>query len=303
MISGKGVPDAPDVGVRRRTSVVIGPSGVALSGGLFSRDTVAQTQADGSPLTFVGHVMAADSDLLQVIASLETVRVGGRRTTHGLASITVEPGVAPKPAQVLADGRVVLRLRSPAVFVDDSGRPSPRPEAHHLAPYFGPEAMVKQAWYRWQAIGGWHVASGLPKPVELAVTAGSTYVVRPGRVVSDDDLARLAHDGIGLRRHEGFGDVGDVAPLRPGRAEREAERLRVQALVSPVRRAFHVSTRGEVRDRVRSLLRSHADGDVSATATLRTLLKQLPDRGAAGHLEALMSYRPEDIHTVLGEWR
>ena len=69
--------------VRRRTSVSIGESGVARRGVLFTRETLEAGQE------FRGTLVAGDAALLAVLAGLGPIRVGGRRTTHGLAEVTV----------------------------------------------------------------------------------------------------------------------------------------------------------------------------------------------------------------------
>lgn len=299
----KDLPDEDGVVVRRRTSVVIGSTGVADRGGLYTRDTLTPVRSDGSALVLTGHLVAQDPALLDCIGQLETVRIGGRRTTHGLARVEVDPAGDPTPPQVLPDGRVVLRLRSPGVFVDTTGRPTAIPGQHLLARFLGPGCVVERSWYRWQTVGGWHVASGLPKPVELAVAAGSTYVVRPGRPVAEVDLTRLARHGLGLRRHEGFGDLGGAPALRPGRDARQAETRRVEALLAPVRRAMQVSRNPEVVDRVRTLLLGHAAADATSTERLRALVEKIPDPGVGQDLQRLMGYAPDDIRTVIGQWR
>lgn len=53
--------------------------------------------------------------------------------------------------------------------------------------------------------GGWHAVSGLPKPEERAVAAGSTYAALTKGSLSEDAARRLLLRGVGLRRHEGFG--------------------------------------------------------------------------------------------------
>lgn len=75
-------------------------------------------------------------------------------------------------------------------------------------------SRVVKSWARWEQAGGWHAASGLPKPQELTVTAGSPFLIHPERTVDDSALQRLGARGLGLRRHEGFGDLAPPPRLR-----------------------------------------------------------------------------------------
>ena len=78
------------------------------------------------------------------------------------------------------------------------------------------------------------MASGLPKPAELAVVAGSTYVISTERAVPDAILDRLSLRGLGLRRHEGFGDLAPPPVLKPGRRAREQQQRHRRDLMDAV---------------------------------------------------------------------
>lgn len=66
------------------------------------------------------------------------------------------------------------------------------------------------AFARSRLVAGWNAAHGLPKPDELAVQAGSSYLLhRPTSGVGEElqALAAAARQGIGRRRSEGFGAI------------------------------------------------------------------------------------------------
>lgn len=196
----------------RRTSVAIGIGGTPRNGELFTRESLRDGQV------FRGPIIADDPDLLRILGELGPVRVGGRRTTHGRADIAISNGTAPpavRPRQ--NDGLLVLRLRSPGVFTDDRGRPSRDPNPRELEEILDTPVTVLRRWTRWEQIGGWHAASGLPKPQELAVSAGSTYLLQTERIVADTALDELSRRGIGLRRHEGYGGLAPPPELIPGK--------------------------------------------------------------------------------------
>ena len=145
------------------------------------------------------------------------------------------------------------------------------------------------------------MASGLPKPVELAVAPGSTYLLETEREVTDEALAGLGRRGLGLRRHEGFGDLAPPPVLAQGRLTRDAENQRRQALLDSVAplRGMAV-TRPEVRQQLLDQLAAHAAGDQSATEFLRRMTGQLDTR-TAGALTTFLGLAPLDASHVARE--
>lgn len=222
-----------------RTSVAIdSTSQTAIPKKLFSRrrlrPRVPIRDAEGRTTgqitaTFCGEVNG-DDDLVVRLAKLRQVRLGGRKTSHG--AVTIRFGVADSPQLwVRDDGLLVFALSSPGVFVDAAGRPTNAPSDGELSNVLGCEARVVKAWTRWDTVGGWHGASGLPKPTETVVTAGSTFAVKLADPLRAD-LAALVARGVGLRRHEGFGHIGSYrVPAEPAEAIEQV--LRMAADVGP----------------------------------------------------------------------
>lgn len=266
----------------RRTSVAMGDDGTATDGALFTRETLAPGQEFRGTVTGPG-------DALAVLADLKQVRVGGRRTTHGLADVTIRPGGGPPLPEVREDGLLVVRLRSPGIFTDDYGRPSRDPSAAELTEALGGnQAQVRDRWTRWEQAGGWHVASGLPKPQELAVAAGSTYLVHTERVPADSELAAFSARGLGLRRHEGFGDLAPPPVLREGADSRETANRHQQALkikAAPLNRLL-ASRAGAV---VRQKMAAHANGDATAAPILRRAAAGQGDDDVRRAVEAFLA--------------
>jgi CRISPR-associated protein Csx10 len=140
------------------------------------------------------------------------LRLGGRRTVGGSADYRAEPAGQPSGGQPLTDaGTLVIRLASPAIFVDEAGRPVTAPGPLDLD-----GATPDRSWARPVTWAGWHAASRLPKPEETCAVAGSTYQLSGPADQLRRLAARLQRDGIGLRRTEGFGDIEIVTrPWRP----------------------------------------------------------------------------------------
>ena len=75
----------------------------------------------------------------------------------------------------------------------------------------------------WEIVSGWHAARGLPKSDQVAVSRGSSYLVRrpaDGAEQTLEELRTAARDGIGLRRAEGFGVIS-VRAVEPRELEGE----------------------------------------------------------------------------------
>ena len=186
------------------------------------------------------------------------------------------------------------------------GRPRPEPSRTELTRVLGCEAWVERRWTRWQEAGGWHVASGLPKPAELAVAAGSAFIIRTERTVATADLHRLAHRGVGLRRHEGFGDLAGPPRLRDGRDARQARQRHASRLRDAAAPLFAIPVRFPVRwPELKPLLAGHAAAgaaaDADAARRLRRVAEEFPDRAIADALRAFLSLPASDAAAMAEE--
>jgi len=281
----------------RRTSVAIGESGTAIPGRLFTRELIEAGQV------FRG-TLAATPDQAAILEALGPVRIGGRRTTHGLAEVAIRDAESPQLVQRRPDDDLVIRLRSPGIFTDDYGRPARQPSPHELERALdGVPARVVRGWTRWEEAGGWHAASGLPKPQELTVSAGSTFIIHPERPVPDAALSHLAQRGLGLRRHEGFGDLAPPPFLRPGKAERDADaaRLRRAGDQTAALRGLPVRVSAQAWQAVLNLMTAHAAGDQEATGRLRGMFASFPDASIRQAMTVFLALPPRDAAHVATE--
>ena len=148
------------------------------------------------------------------------VRVGGQLSTMGRAlwrAVVVEEQSVPKATAY------EVRLRAPAVLVNAYGAPSLdlASAVEQSLRVAGAPGHVLHTWTRPETVSGWHGMSGLPKPQEWAVAAGSVALVTEATSATAAALVR----GIGIRRLEGYGEV-DLFPL-DARAPVEVVRIRV----------------------------------------------------------------------------
>lgn len=192
----------------QRTRAGLDLDGVARSGMLFRTDALADSQV------FTGWVSGpAIEAFFPDHTTIEFLRLGGDRSTNGLVRVQVDRAAQPDLLEG-NDRSVVLRLAAPGIFIDEAGLPAKVPDPAELAEALGvATATVAKSWTRWGEAAGWHGASGLPKPTERCVTAGSTYLVDCDQAPTDDALRRLRVRGVGLRRREGFGAL--CPPITP----------------------------------------------------------------------------------------
>lgn len=190
-------------------------TGIADKGLLFTRRTLTHRDANGAERTFHGRITPG-SDLPDEaaawLADTRRLRLGGRRGTSGAVTYNPCPVQAVAPA---TGHRIAMRLTAPAILTDPSGLPldladyqALRTALHaELATPLGGARVtaVERVWARRERVGGWHAASRLPKPVELAVSAGTVLLLDFDRPPAPDGLLALSGRGIGLRRGEGFG--------------------------------------------------------------------------------------------------
>ena len=187
------------------TRVELDANGRAADGLLYTRRALAA----GTRLT--GLVCGALSDGLDWLTESDlTIRLGGRRSTSGLATLTAHTEPSPSAFTGYQPGqrRLVVRMASPGIFVDRFGRPTWLPDLQEVRVCLGVPSILDAAFARPTVVTGWHAASNLPKPRDFAVAAGSVFVLRFDADLPDlDGLHRLWTTGLGLRRVEGNGWV------------------------------------------------------------------------------------------------
>ena len=224
-----------------------------------------------------------DPALLSVLAGLGPIRVGGRRTTHGLADVSIrdEPGGPPRPlAQRLDDTTLVVRLRSPGIFTDPQGRPSRDPDPAELTEVLGTPA-------RWCAGGpdGSRSAAGMwpaacpsrrnwrwwPAPPTSSRPNGP-WLMRPW---TSSAAAGWAYGGM---RDSGIWP-GRRCSSRAGGPE-STKRARRRALMDEVAPLRGVQVRfPQLWPPLLAAMAAHANGDPAATGRLRRLADTPPGRG------------------------
>lgn len=263
-----------------KMSLQVASDQVAADGNLVLREKLVRGQRFRGRLSATPQDAAALRDLVHG----RSVRLGGGRSTAGAARIVISDAPVPPPPVELDGRSLTLHLGSPGILTDDHGRPvaSPVPALRRA---LGVQSSLVTRWCRWESVGGWHAASGLPKPVDHAVIAGSTFVLALDAQLDAAKLRCLATDGLGLRRTEGFGQLVGPPLLR-----RDSIQARAGSLAEPLRGAFGSrvfegaitpALRGDntARSRVLALLPRMTDVAPAAREALRTALESEAELG------------------------
>jgi len=242
---GKGQVDGVDVIDVARTA--LDDNERARDGQLYSREALP------AGLHMTGTISGRHEWLDGICGMPIRVRLGGRRSVNGSAELRLEP-VEAGTYQPQAD-TIVVRAISPVILLDHACRPVAKFTSEAFADALNcstDEITIDGSWVRTDVVHGWHVASGLPKPDDLALTIGSTAVVCVPHHV---DLNQLEYVGIGARTAEGFGRlvVNPAGSSAHGVGDR-ASAERAPGLEAFTRLAQHWC--GMTPDRVSRLLRS-----------------------------------------------
>lgn len=159
---------------------------------LFSRKAVERKTI------FEGMIVLPEGDHSRLV-SIKQAFMGGRGSVRGRVQVSIRK--AQRPVQV--GDRLVLTTLTPTILVDETGAPSADLDRGLTELGFD----VVDTWANRidsDAASGWHAASDLPKPAEIALAPGAVAVVkRPSQEV----LAKLLDAGLGLRTSEGYGWV------------------------------------------------------------------------------------------------
>jgi hypothetical protein len=142
------------------------------------------------------------------------LRVGRRKGGLGWLDCTLRPypgedsGVALFPDAERPPERIPettdlrIDLLTPAIVLDDRlrFRESLTPEVFGLD-----RETFCDVYAKVEVVSGWNAAHRLPKPDQVAVAAGSSYLLRAANDAELAALRQASARGIGIRRVEGFG--------------------------------------------------------------------------------------------------
>lgn len=197
-----------------------------------------------------------------------------------------------------SDGNITLTLLTDAIVTDTWGRYPVGFEAGWLARWLElPSDMpieVVNAFAKVRPVDGFNAHLGLPRWRDIALTAGSVaYIRRPAGAIWPDDwrarLARAEREGIGLRRHEGFGRIAFNHPLY-----RKDDSIRRSAIELP--KVLHLG--GGYRPSFEYRWRERLDGQAD---TFARLCRDAPFAAVARWLHTNQNESPADLKARLAD--
>lgn len=193
-------------------------------GAFFSYEAI---QADQS---FQGAVLGSESDLTNLktwLQGLNTISVGRSRSAQ-YGEVEFEwVDSAPQKLEGLVewDGfagyldlpnpgkQLIITTLSPLLAVNDCGHPDTRFPERELVEALGietSELTLSSSYARTEMIGGYHTHLRLPRQQWPAIAAGSVFVFDLAQGLNnecEERLMRLEHNGLGLRKGEGYGRI------------------------------------------------------------------------------------------------
>ncbi len=265
---------------------------VAKDGSLFSREALEKGTS------FIGTIVLPDSVSPKLLLKLTTIFVGGRSSVMGRTEVRIEEE---PPLKLPEDNTIIIRTLSQAIIVDDFGVPVTNfKEALEIL-----DIDVVKVWalrVNSGIAGGWHAASGLPKPMEIGLAPGATAKIkRP----SNEMLEKLLDEGIGLRRSEGYGwvEIVDKSYERPARLEESRQHDEAEpatsAVTSEAARILAVRLSNDQRQWLANMLRQLDEGD---SLTDEHLGQPVVDRLSSRQTELvkeIVKDTPQDLRTNL----
>lgn len=184
---------------------------VAKSGDLFSRDGLAIGSVLVGTTTLDPTLSNAARDWIRRLEG-RSIRLGGRSSVAGHATLRSISLTEETVTTRFAKGdRLALRLQTPAVVLDSTGAPSTR-AADLLASstiHDKVQLVDRGTFIRTTTTAGWNALAGVPRPQEVALTAGTTLLVtvtEPSGLTAEQ-VTEFLLAGVGTRAADGFGLV------------------------------------------------------------------------------------------------
>lgn len=186
-----------------------------------------------------------------------------------------------------------------------TGQPDPSYIVHELVESLGNRAEVVSKFWAFGRIGGYNRRWRLPRPQLPTCLAGSVFVLRAMDSISADVLTHIQHEGLGLRRIDGFGRLIFLAgesdrDIRLGFWTRDDEsRERDNVGESP--ETFGPGT--EVYELERRLLEEAVRKEIAGTVQeWVAAAANIPSTSLLGRLRTPLRQSPQAALRTLGAW-
>jgi CRISPR-associated protein Csx10 len=212
----------------------------AEDGRLYSPLAISEV-SNGQSTQFLGSLIYPDGSQSRVESALrEITHLGGRQTT-GLGAVEIKPEIAAEVDSVdhlrqridlltelfkkqstlytelggtsweIPEHTIfTVNLLSDAILLEQGWVPTNELSATQLEELTGIKAKLIRSFANTSTVGGWNVSWQRPKPTDVAVTMGSTFVFQADTALDSaayERLNQLQLDGVGERRSEGYGQI------------------------------------------------------------------------------------------------
>ena len=177
--------------------------------------------------SFQGAVIGSKNDLKNLLSWLQggQIRIGRSRSAQygeavfewlddvprALNDRVEWNGFDEQPSDVFdSDKRLIITTLSPLLTLNDYGHPEARFPEGELAQALDmepSELKLCSSYTRTEVIGGYNSHLRLPRQQWPAIAPGSVFVLEIEKSLDQKHLLRLEHDGLGLRKGEGFGRI------------------------------------------------------------------------------------------------
>ena len=181
-----------------------------------TKDTVFNYESLNAGQEFYGEIYGDISDLellKDIFGSKFTTRLGrSKNTQYGMAEFIFMDDISLVESDVsLERDEVILTFLSPVILYNDNGFPDISEETlrKYVTDALGTEQFFIEKYYaRSEDVEKYINVWGLKKPLERALSAGSSYKIGFGVEISDmleSNINKLVKYGFGERRNEGYG--------------------------------------------------------------------------------------------------
>ena len=109
-----------------------------------------------------------------------------------------------------SDNRLIITTLSPLLTANDYGHPEarfPESELANVLDLDTSELKLSCSYTRTEVIGGYNSHLRLPRQQWPAIAPGSVFVFKVEKTLDQERLLQLEHNGLGLRKGEGYGRI------------------------------------------------------------------------------------------------
>ena len=260
---------------------------------------------------FQGAVLGSEADLknLQIwLPEGSLIRIGKSRSAQygetefewvdkhplELNNLVEWNGFLPHQAPQNRGEHLIVTTLSPLIALNDYGHPDTCFPVHELADILGLNASqltLLHSYTRSEMISGYHTHLRLPRQQLPAIAAGSVFVFDMTAVqehITDNHLLQLEHNGLGLRKVEGYGRVAvnrqgnlDLTECRETQLDNSEEQT---APSSPMSQELQNLLQGIVRTRCLADMQQYARN----IANQETKENKIPSNALLGRLRLFL---------------